>query len=510
MRQSRRRKAAIGAVVAATAVVAALTGCTPQSSGSTTGSKDQLTLGMTADISGWDPGVQPSFQGWAAMAVWDELFRCDAKGVPHPDIAESFKFSGNKSVTVHIRPGMKFTDGEPVNADAVKTAFEYYANVANSRLKGLTVTTPDSMTAVLTLPAPTPLFQTLMCYNAIPSPKTVKAGEASKTWTNPIGSGPYILDKAHTTEGSVYTFTKNNNYWDSKTFPYKKLVLKVLKSTTAAVNALKTGQIDGTLVDSTTLNEAKSSAGVSIMTLQDPNTTRLLITDHTGKIVPALGNVNVRRAMNMVFDRDSIAKNLYQGHAAPAYQIFKPGSDAYIDGLKDPYPYDVAKAKKLMADAGYANGFTLQIPYIDNGGNGISLMMPYVTQQLALINIKVQQVTLSGPNEYSELLGGKYPVPLWQLGNYGQSLQDIQDYVTQSGIWNVEHEPDATIDKLWAQITAGKDVKQAEQEINRYVIDQAWFVPMVYADNFYAHSSKVSIPQSTDFSGLQPMLWDFK
>jgi peptide/nickel transport system substrate-binding protein len=498
----------VTAVAAATAL-AALTGCTGQTG--STASKDQLTLGMTADISGWDPAVQPSFQGWAAMAVWDQLFRCDAHGQPQPDIAKSFDFaSDNKTLTVHIRPGMKFTDGEPVDAKAVKTALEYMASQANSRLAGLTIETPEPLTAVATLPKPTATFKLLMCYQSIPSPKSVEAGAASKTWSSPVGSGPYILDKSATTAGSVYTFTKNDAYWDSKTFPYKKLVLKVLKSDTAAVNALKTGQIDGTLVSSTTLNEAKSSANVDILTLKAPNTTRLLITDHLGKIVPALGNVDVRRAMNMVFDRESIAKNLYQGHAAPANQIFRPGSDAYISDLGDPYPYDVAKAKELMAKAGYAGGFTLQIPVIENGGNGIDLMLPYVTQQLALLNIKVDPVTLSGPNMYAELLGGKYPVPLWQLGNYGESLQDIQDYIQQEGIWNVEHQPDATIEKLWAQITAGKDVKQAEQEINKYVTDQAWFVPMVYADNFYAHNSSVTIKESTDLASLQPMLWDFK
>jgi peptide/nickel transport system substrate-binding protein len=169
----------------------------------------------------------------------------------------------------------------------------------------------------------------------------------------------------------------------------------------------------------------------------------------------------------------------------------------------------VSKAKQLMSQAGYADGFTLQIPVLAGQGN-LDLLLPYVTQQLALINIKVQQVPLSGPNMYTELLSGKYPVPLWQLGNYGNSLQDIQDYVTQAGIWNTEHEPDATVDKLWAQITAGQDVKQASQEINRYIIDQAWEVPMVYADNFYAYNSKVTIKGSTDFSGLQPMLWDFQ
>lgn len=510
MRHVRTRRAIVVAALAtATALTVALTGCTGQTSGTT--ATKTLTLGLTADISGWDPANQPSYQGWNAMAVWDQLFRCDAHAKPQPDIAESFKFgSDNKSVTVHVRPGMKFTDGEAVDAKAVKTALDYVSTQNNSRLAGMKIETPDALTAIITIPAPTATFQSLMCYQSIPSPKSVKAGAASKTWSSPVGSGPYALVKSATTAGSVYTFKKNDAYWDSKTFPYEKLVLKVLKSDTAAVNALKTGQIDGTLVSSTTLNAAKSSPSVDILTLKGPNTLRLLITDHEGKIIPALGNVDVRRAMNMVFDRESIAKNLYQGHAVTANQIFRPGSDAYIDNLGDPYPYDVAKAKQLMAQSGFGSGFTLQIPVIENGGNGIDLMLPYVTQQLALLNIKVEPAPLSGPNMYSELLGGKYPVPLWQLGNYGESLQDIQDYITTSGIWNVEHQPDATIDKLWAQITAGKDVKQAEQEINKYVVDQAWFVPMVFPDNFYAHASSVSIKGSTDSSGLQPMLWDFK
>lgn len=509
MRHIRTRTGVVAVALATVTAVAALTGCTSQSG--TTAGQDQLTLGMTADITGWDPANQPSYQGWAAMAVWDQLFRCDAKGQPQPDIAQSFDFAkDNKTLTVQIRPGMKFTDGEAVDSKAVKTALEYAASASNSRLTGLKVETPSASTAVITLPQATPMFKLLMCYQPIASPKSVEAGQASKTWTSPVGSGPYVLDKSATTAGSVYTFTRNKDYWDAKTFPYSKLEIKVLKSTTAAVNALKTGQIDGTLVDPTTLNEAKSSPNVDILTLKSPNTTRFLLTDHLGKTIPALGNVDVRRAMNMVIDRDSMAKNLYQGHATPANQIFRPGSDAYISDLGDPYPYDVAKAKALMQQSGFGSGFTLQIPDIQNGGNGIALTLPYLTQQMALLNIKLQDVPLSGPNEYSELLGGKYPVPLWQLGNYGESLQDIQDYITQPGIWNVSHQPDATIEKLWAQITAGDDVKGAEQAVNRYVTDQAWFVPMVYADNFYAHNSKVTIKESTDFSGLQPMLWDFK
>ena len=83
----------------------------------------------------------------------------------------------------------------------------------------------------------------------------------------------------------------------------------------------------------------------------------------------------------MVFDKAAMAKSLYQGNAEPTAQVFRKGTDAYIDGLQDPYPFDVEKAKSLMAEAGYADGFTLELPTME--GQNHETLMPYVTQQLA-------------------------------------------------------------------------------------------------------------------------------
>jgi peptide/nickel transport system substrate-binding protein len=325
-----------------------------------------------------------------------------------------------------------------------------------------------------------------------------------------VGSGPYIYDADASTQGSSYTLTKNPDYWDSETYPYEKLVLKVFTDNTAGLNALKTGQIDGILADASTVDEAKSS-GKEVVTMRGV-TTRLLITDHNGEKIPALGDVRVRQAMNMVFDRDAIAEDLYRGYADPAYQIFRVGSDAYLEDLtEDPYPYDVEAAKALMGEAGYADGFTLQIPFFE--GQGHDLLFPYVTEQLGQLNITVEQVNLTGPDAITNLLSGEYPVPLWQLGNYGESLQDIKDYILVDGIWNVSHQPDATIDELWQKVlssTTDEEKVAAEQEINQYVIDQAWFVPMAYPDGFYAYDPSVEIAKVSDFSALHPLLRDFQ
>jgi peptide/nickel transport system substrate-binding protein len=507
MRRTPRRALAASTILIALATVAAMAGCTGAgSTGSSNGSgtKDTLTLGMTADVT-TSYFETPRYQGWINDALYDSVLQCDALGKPQPRAAEKWEFNAdNTGATVHLRSGMKFSDGTAVDSQAVKAAVGY-AEPRNKRFAGVKVDTPDPLTAVITWPTPQPVLALKLCDIGLTTPKAIAAANFND---NPVGSGPYTLDTKATTRGSVYTLVKNDSYWDSKTYPYKKLVLKVITSSTAALNALKTGQIDGSLIGETDYNEATGS-GLKIQALKG-RTTRLLLTDHLGQKVPALGNADVRRAMNMVFDKDAMAKNLYQGHATPAVQIFRPGSTAYIDDLKDPYPYNVDAAKALMAKAGYPNGFTLEIPFMQ--GQGLEPLIPVVTQQLGLLNIKVTQTTLSGPNAIADLLSGKFPVPFWQLGNYGESLQDIQDYVLPDGIWNVEHQPDATVAKYWSQILAGTDQQKADAQkaINRYIVDQAWFVPMVYPEGFYAYNAKLNVKQSSDFSALHPLLRDFQ
>ncbi|MGC5170042.1 ABC transporter substrate-binding protein [Microbacterium sp. DT81.1] len=503
------RRGAIAAVaIPALAAVTVLTACAPGgSTGRTSGEAgDTLTLGMTADLPGLSVLIQPSYQGWFADAVWDSLLICDEFGKPSPQLATEWEYNDDQSAaTLTLREGVKFSDGSEFDAADVEAALTAAGEV-NDRFADLTFESPDPQTITITWPQPIPTMDVILCE---PNISSSKAYESANLDTTVVGSGPYLYDADASTQGSNYVLKKNPDYWDSDTYPFENLELKVFTDNTAGLNALKTGQIDGILADASTVEEAKSS-GKEVVTLRGV-TTRLLITDHNGEKIPALGDVRVRQAMNMVFDRDAIAEDLYRGYADPAYQIFREGSTAYLEDLtEDPYPYDVEAAKALMEEAGYADGFALQIPFFE--GQGHDLLFPYVTEQLGQLNITVEQVNLTGPDAYTELLSGTYPVPLWQLGNYGESLQDIKDYILTDGIWNVSHQADPTIDALWQTILTGTDEEKiaAQQEINQYVIDQAWFVPMAYPDGFYAYSPDISIPTMSDFAALHPLLRDFQ
>jgi peptide/nickel transport system substrate-binding protein len=509
MKPSRRcRSAAIGtsAVLAATLLLAA---CTSGSSTSNSAStKGTLTLAFETDPYGWDPSNQPGYQNWAGEAVWDQLVYCDGVGKLTPDVADTWKATNNNTTfEAHIRAGMKFSDGTPVDSAAVKASFEYIEHNGGSQAdyKGIKIATPDAQNISITWPEPQQVLDNKVC-----APKIAPtAWLAAKKFDTPVGSGPYVLDAGKSTTGSTYTLTKNTSYWNAKNYPFKQLVVKVFSSDTAAVNALRTGQVDAGLVGQPDVASVTGS-GLKVISFRG-QTTRLLLTDHAGKVIPALGNLKVRQAMNMVFDKNAMVKNLYLGNAVPTAQVFREGSDAYIPNLTDPYPFDVAKAKQLMSDAGFANGFSLNLPTIT--GQNFETLMPYVTQQLALINIKVTQVPLSGANAITNLLSGKYPVVLWQLGNLGNSALQINVESTPTGYWDLEHQPDQYVDSRWTQIGTADPAtsKKLQQEINQYLIDQAWFVPMAYMGNNFAYNpKKVSVPTESDQEGLTPKLRDFK
>jgi ABC-type transport system substrate-binding protein len=470
-----------------------------------------LTIASPEDILGWDPSKnQGTYESWPYQAVYDTLIRCNAQGQVEPDIALSFTSAAqNTTFTAQIRPGMKFSDGTPVNAQAVQKALQYLVTNANGNayLGGLSISAPGPMTVVIKAPSPDPALPQVLCGGTnIASPKYLASGHLNGA---PVGSGPYTYDASASTPGASYTFVKNPSYWDPKDFPFSTVVVKIIASPTATIDALKTGQIAGAPIPSNLYSEAVSS-GLKVVALPG-ETTRLVLADHTGKVVPALGNLDVRRAINMVFNKNAIAKDLYQGRATPTDQIPTPSADGYIKGLQDPYPYNVAQARGLMAKAGFAKGFTVDLPFIE--GVGLDTLMPVVIQELSQINIKVHEVTLTGPNEFSELLSGKYPMLIWPLGNYGNTLDDMQGTIVQKALWNVEHQPNATIQALYNKmaVSSGAQYVAYQQAIYRYTIQQAWFVPIVYNSVYYAYnSSDVSIPTSSDPADLNPLLIDFE
>jgi ABC-type transport system substrate-binding protein len=500
-----QRIRSLGAVALGVAAVLTFTGCAGGGSGDSAES-DTLSLGITADIGGWSTLGHPPYQSWPFEAVYEQLVQCDPDEGLIAEAAETWEIGPeNRSFTAHLRDGAKFSDGSDLDAEAVKANFELVKEEAPDRYGGITYDIPDPLTITITWPDPQPLINDRACRVYLASPDYLASGDVD---SHPVGSGPYTYNADDSSTGSVYLLDKNPDYWNADEYPFEHLEFRILEDETAALNAVKTGQIAGTVIPTASYDEAEA-AGLNILKAT-AGTIQWQLTDHEGKKIPALGSLEVRQAINMVLDKKAIADQLFKGQATVADQIFDANSAAFIKDAGDPYPYDVDKAKQLMQDSGFGDGFSLTLPTME--GQQWTVLLPYVTQQLALLNITVEQKALTGPGAIDELLSGDFPAPLWTLGSSANSIEDISIQVLDTGYWNVMHEPDENITEWWNEILVGDEEEQAaaQQKIGQYVIDNAWYAPIVSPNAYYVYSDEVSVPKNTNPQGFHPLLIDFK
>lgn len=477
------------------------------SSGGGTGSQT-LTLAIDSEYTSFDPAEQSS--GGSVVQVWhavfDTLLRIGPDGEISPNAAKSYAFNDdNTELTLTLRDGMTFTDGAAVDAEAVKSSLEHMKNGGGSdasRLANVTVTVRDAATVVLTTPEPTGLLPTFLCLapGILSSPDS---HTASNRDTRPVGSGPYTLDADATTSGSTYTFVRNDDYWNKDAYPYDKVVVRVMTDITARLNALKSGQVNATLITSQTKAEAESS-GLSVLENR-VNWAGLFLADRDGKKVPALGDVRVRRAINMVFDRSALLESLYQGNGRVTNQIFNDESEAYLSGLVDYYPYDVDQAKSLMREAGYENGFTFELPAI----SGLDDANPIIIQQLEKLNITATEVSVPQSQLGTRLLGGEFAIFYFTLESRSP-LWDITQSVTPDAVWNVFKVSDSTLQPMLddAQRLSGDAARGNAQDINRHLVEQAWFCPWALPANYYATDSDTTAEPY--YGSTVPYLRSFK
>lgn len=478
-RHSRRRiGVAAAALVAASALV--LTACTP-TDGDTGGSDDgqqtqTLRLGMQAT-----PNLnytQAAFSGDGAylwQGLYDTLLKIEPDGTVVPNAAESFELNEDATATtLTLREGMTFSDGTPVDAAAAAASIEHLRDAAgpdSGRVAGVEVEVVDDLTLVVSTPEPRGLMPMYLALTpgVIANPTSLGTDDEN---TNPQGSGPYVLNLEETVSGSRYVLDRNEDYWNDEAFPYDQLDFRVLPDQTARISALQTGQIDGTGVDAATVPQFEN--GDYNIVVSDAAIMGLHIYDREGAMVPALGDVRVRQAMNMVFDREAIVENLYDGQARGTAVPFTAGSELYDEEFEDEYAFDIERARELMAEAGYEDGFDLTIPSIP----GLNQDNPMVVQQLGEIGIRVEQVDLPFTSVLTEILGGKFAAVSFPLESRN-ALWDLANVVAPNSVWNVFRTTSPELEALIAeaQYATGDRAEEVFGEIGDIVTEQAWFAP---------------------------------
>jgi peptide/nickel transport system substrate-binding protein len=396
------------------------------------------------------------------------------------------KAGPNKAFEITIRKGAKFADGSPVTAAAVANYWTWFAKT-NGAYGGIVGPNPkftasgQKVTALLTVP--TPSFFSLMSdagpiWGMIASPRCV--ADPVNTWPNgDCGAGPFKLDLAKTVKGSSYTWVPNPHYYDKANLKWGGVEQRVIPLASSQLQALQTGQIDIAAVgnDTTTIKTAVDSgaklyfARVTVMSV---------LLKQYGTPPSPLTNTLVRRAINHAMDRKAMADALGQGYGAPvsSFQTL----DATNPKDANAYPYDPAKARSLLSQAGYPNGFSFKtFTFSPQQTQFMSLVAKYLND----VEIKMDVVPSSPAN--STALYFQTPVAVAQLTL--EPTQVSYRWFNRSYPAHVIDDPASSA--LYYKAIRSKNSTAGFQAFWARATDQAFFLPICALPIVYLASPKV-------------------
>lgn len=478
-----------------TAAALALTACgggAGESNGGKGAATTTLTIGQLQDLVSFAPTdahighTMPYYQ-----AVYDTLILRAPDGTMEPMLAESWEYNADNTVlTLKLRTDVTFSDGAKLDAEAVKKNLDHFKEAKGrdayqvASMDSVAVVDPSTVAITLTEPDPAFTYYLTLAAGLVASPAALGT-EAIKTV--PQGSGPYELDATNTVKGSQYVFTKRADYWDEDLQKFDKITIKFLQDVTARTNALVSGQIDAGLLDPKTGKQAEA-AGM-VLNASQVDWQGLLLMDRDGKITSELANPLVRQAMNHAFDRKTILDQQLLGRGTVTNQVFGPESGAYLPELDDSYPYDPAKAKALLAEAGYPDGFALKMPSIA----GFEAMMAVVQQQLGDVGIKVTIDTIPNANYVPDLAAAKYSAAIFNLYQ-AEPWVAINQMVSTSALYNPFKSSTPELETMINDVqNGGEESAEKAKAVNKYVTENAWFVPLYRLDQMYYSNNKITV-----------------
>ncbi|HEY0474966.1 MAG TPA: ABC transporter substrate-binding protein [Kribbella sp.] len=506
-----KRTVAFAAATAALAVTMAACGGSSSSGGSagSGGSTGTLTLGalfppVTYAASGAEwANVSPYMQ-----AVYDTLLHATPDAKVEPWLATSWTYNTNKTVlTMKLRTDVKFTDGEAFTAQVAAQNLKRFRDGTSPNKSFLTnvkdAKAVDPATLQLTLSQPDPSLLNYLTQNAgiQESPKAFTASDAK---TKPVGSGPYILDTGKTVIGSKYVYTKNPGYWAKDQQHYSNLLINVYGNISTQVNALKGGQVSGLNLADNSANDQLKASGITLSP-HELDWQGLLIMDRLGKMNPALAKLKVRQAINHAIDRDALLKAVTKGNGTVTGQTVPKTSQAYDPALDTRYPYDKDKAKQLLSEAGYAGGLTITMPEIIISGTTVyDLIKQYLGD--AGITVKYEQVALN--DAVAAVLAPKYAMAWFQLQQDPTAWQIANFTMTKNATFNPFKVDDPKVAAFAAKIQTGSEAEAAAaaKDLNKYVVEQAWFAPFYRVAGNFAADKKTAVTQQSD--NAYPYLWN--
>jgi peptide/nickel transport system substrate-binding protein len=467
--------------IAAPSLGSILAACMGSSSQAPTGT---VTVVQVAEPASLAPDVD---QISADQRIWNHLFdgltwyQWDGKEFKlSPRAAASWKQVDERTWRFTIRQGVKFHNGETMDAQAVAFSLQTFINnqeMASSDFTGYTAHVVDANTVDIFTPQPNLNFApALMSELYIYPPKYYAQVGKSGFNSAPIGTGPYIFDSWQ--KGVSISMHANPNYWGEKA-TINKLVFKWVGEASSRIALLQTGEAD-------MVTDLPPDLGNQVSSMQDrklyvtPGTRRVFLEFNCKSGVTA--DVRVRQAVNYAIDRKAIVNGLFGGKAAVLNGVFIPGEVGYDESFTG-YTYDPDKAKSLLAEAGFSSGVTIPFQYPLGFYINDKETSEVIQSQLAKAGIKCQMNGKARSALVQQFGTNQAPgMTYWTAGPLYYDPNGIMTtHFDSRGLYHYNDSPEQ--DKLLddALVTADPTARNKKyQDLNKYLImDKAEWAPLI-------------------------------
>lgn len=445
-----------------------------------------LKLGLAAEVSSIDPQYLNSAPNISfAHHIFETLVDVDAEGQLYPRLATSWKAIDDTTWEFKLRKGVKFHDGSDFTAEDVAFSIDRPATLVNSP-GPFTSYTKQIVSKEIVDPY-TIRFKTASAYGALPLDIStiyiVSKKNSEKATTEDfnsgkaaIGTGPFKLVSFQ--RGDRIEVAKNDQYWGAKP-DWNKVEFRILPSAAARLNALLANDVDA--IESVPPTDVQKLKQNKDFTVLQHNTWRTLfwqldqfrdnspdITDNNGKPLAKnpLKDVRVREAISKAINRKAISERVLEGLGTPASNINAPGLIGYNASIPVE-KFDPAGAKKLLAAAGYPDGFSLTIHGPNNRYINDQQIVETTAQFLNKIGIHTKVDTQPLTVYLPKAKANEYSVSLLGLGSLAtdftlRTVVGTPDATTGWGTWNWGKYSNPKVDELLKKALASVDQKQRD------------------------------------------------
>jgi len=467
---------------------------------------DPVSLDIHEQLSGGM--LQLSHMTHDPLVRWTKDFKFE------PRLATKWERIDDNTVRFSLREGVKFHSGRTMTAADVKWTFDRLKNSADfkgifANFKELKVI--DDKTIELITNSPYPLVMHTATYifpmdskfyegkdeNGKDKAEIIKNG-ASFASTHTSGTGPYTIDSRE--QGVKVVFKRFKDYWDKDTAGnVDEIIMTPIKDNQTRVAALLSGDVDFIApVAPNEFGQVESNSNVNLVTMPG---TRVITFQLNQERRKELKDVKVRQAIVHAINNAGIVKKIMRGFATTAGQM---SPDGYLGYNKDLTPrFDLEKAKKLMSESGYPDGFTLTMMAPNNRYVNDEKIAQAVAAMLSKINIKIDLKTVPKAQYWPEF--DKRAADIMMIGwhsdtedsaNFYEFLAMTPNKESGMGAYNSGNYSSKMVDETTVKANKETDnAKRAEmlQSIEKQIYDDAGFVPLHWQNLAWAARKGVDI-----------------